>query len=231
MRVLTNRLKFQSDPPQAEKSEVFDEKCLVIQSKGIICDPDLLRYWATKWLAEVCPQESLDRWLFLKKKSRKSYLQECAQSGQYADHNLYKATQEILGKSLLFYRADDPKNGTARMKFVRGSGSTEELLVKGLMFDRKIKHYLPVFPASETYLLTLALRHWSPDSLSLSIRDNLGNPWIAVVPRSKNDNPVGDCLFLALAFTEILAGLVMEAKYKKLENPIQVNTGPKLHPV
>jgi hypothetical protein len=65
-------LNFQSDPPQAEKSEVFDEKCLVIQSKGIICDPDLLRYWATKWLDEVCPQESLDRWLFLKKKSRKS---------------------------------------------------------------------------------------------------------------------------------------------------------------
>ena len=230
LRTLTNRLKFQTDPPQAETNETFDEKCLVIQSKGIICDPDLLRYWAAKWLDEVCPRESLDRWLLLKKKSRESYLRECGQSGQYADRNLYKATQEVLGKSLLFYRVDNQKNRTASMKFVRGSGSTEEYLIKGLMYDRKLKHYLPVFPDSETYLLTLALRHWSPDSLCLPIRDNLGNPWIAVVPRSKNDNPVGDCLFLALAFTEILAGLVMEAKYKKLENTIQVRAGPEQHP-
>ena len=205
-------MDFRTDKQSAESSEEFGIKSVSIHSGGIVCDPDLLRFWVTEYIKQ-CP--NLDSWLQLKGKDRTIYLGNCAQSGQYADHFQWEATQKILEKYLLFYRDDDQKNQTAGMKFITGSGSKSSSSSKAVMFDPKLKHYLPVFPDSPTNVLTLALRHFSPDSLCLPIRDNFDNPWIAVVPRSKNGNPVGDCLFLALALTETLAGLVMEARFKK----------------
>ena len=212
LSAITNILGFRMDNQSTVSSEEFGKKSVAIQSGGIICDPDLLRFWVTEYIKQ-CP--NLDAWLQLKGKERTIYLDKCAQSGQYADSFQWEAAQKILEKYLLFYRDDDQKNQTAKMKFITGSGSKFSFSSKAVMFDSKLKHYLPVFPDSPTNVLTLALRHFSPDSLCLPIRDNFDNPWIAVVPRSKNGNPVGDCLFLALALTETLAGLVMEASYKK----------------
>ena len=221
LSAITNILGFRMDNQSAVSSEEFGKKSVAIQSGGIICDPDNLRFWVTEYIKQ-CP--NLDSWLQLNGKDRTIYLDKCAQSGQYADSFQWEAAQKILEKYLLFYRDDDQKNQTAKMKFITGSGSKFSHSSKAVMFDRELKHYLPVFPDSPTNVLTLALRHFSPDSLCLPIRDNFDNPWIAVVPRSKNGNPVGDCLFLALALTETLAALVMEASYKK---PDQLQT---VHP-
>ena len=102
------------DNPSAESSEEFGKKSVAIQSRGMICDPDLLRFWVTEYIKQ-CP--NLDAWLQLKGKERTIYLDKCAQSGQYADRFQWEASQKILEKYLLFYRDDDQKNQTAKMKF------------------------------------------------------------------------------------------------------------------
>jgi len=206
---LTDVLGFRKDSQPAERSEVFDEKSLATQSEGIIIDPDPLRFWTTQYITQ-CP--NLDKYLKLHQKERDAYLLKCDQRGTYADSLQWTATQELLEKYLLFYREE---NDTASMKFISGSGTKDSLLIKAILYDPGIRHYVPLFADSLTNEMTRALKHFSPGSLCLNIRDNFGNPWIAVSPRAKNGRPVGDCLFLALALTETLAGLVMEAKYKK----------------